>query len=155
MATDVKDAIKTSLEQAKTFYLLDLEAIAEEKLGVSPGGVARAPFDFTLEIADVNRRFAAGMRDETLEKRSDEERASLIAGMTKASAKQMIEDSVGELIAAWMGLADDQIEKMIPAFGDERPAFAMASLAATHMMYHDGQLNYLQALNGDGAIHWM
>jgi hypothetical protein len=32
--------------------------------------------------------------------------------------------------------------------------FALAHLASIHMMYHDGQLNYIQSLHGDGEIHW-
>ncbi len=33
--------------------------------------------------------------------------------------------------------------------------FAVAELPAMHMMYHDGQLTYLQTLHGDTENHWL
>ena len=39
-------------------------------------------------------------------------------------------------------------------FGRPMSRMAIAELPAIHMMYHDGQLNYVQTLNGDKDIHW-
>jgi len=32
--------------------------------------------------------------------------------------------------------------------------FSVAEGAALHMMYHDGQLNYLHTVHGDTEMHW-
>ena len=31
---------------------------------------------------------------------------------------------------------------------------AAAGIASMHMMYHDGQLNYVHMLHGDMEMHW-
>jgi len=33
--------------------------------------------------------------------------------------------------------------------------YSTAQTAVSHLWYHDGQLNYVQALLGDGEVHWM
>ncbi len=39
-------------------------------------------------------------------------------------------------------------------FGGPTTVFSMAEFAFLHMMYHDGQLNYLHTLHGDTQMHW-
>jgi hypothetical protein len=39
-------------------------------------------------------------------------------------------------------------------FGRPVQKFGPASLPINHMMYHDGQFNFLQTLYGDDKIHW-
>ncbi len=34
-----------------------------------------------------------------------------------------------------------------------RPAKRIAELPVSHVMYHDGQLNYIQTLHGDDQMH--
>jgi len=35
------------------------------------------------------------------------------------------------------------------------PMMTAISLPAGHMMYHDGQINYIQLLLGDTKFHWI
>jgi hypothetical protein len=36
----------------------------------------------------------------------------------------------------------------------ETSAYDLVSLAFTHAVYHDGQLNYAQSISGDDEMHW-
>jgi uncharacterized damage-inducible protein DinB len=37
---------------------------------------------------------------------------------------------------------------------EEVTMFMMLTITAAHMMYHDGQVTYLQQLCGDEKMHW-
>jgi hypothetical protein len=43
----------------------------------------------------------------------------------------------------------------VPAWQIPTPLFTLAHIAVSHLWYHDGQLNYIQALLGDEKVHWM
>ena len=36
----------------------------------------------------------------------------------------------------------------------EASLYSLAQMAVSHIWYHDGQLNYIQCLMGDGDYHW-
>ena len=63
--------------------------------------------------------------------------------------------SVDEVIAAWDAVPDSEIEReiVLPS-GDTTNPMKLAGLAFFHTGYHDAQLNYLQAIFGDEAVHW-
>ena len=39
-------------------------------------------------------------------------------------------------------------------WGMESKLYEFAQIAISHIWYHDGQLNYVQCLLGDGDYHW-
>lgn len=155
MEFDVKQHLRDRVQSAATCYVWDLTDMPETMLSTSPGGVARTPYDFTYEVAQVNRRITMRLRGEEPEPVSEDGfvRAPE-AACSKQAAIQSIESSVKDLLEAWDRLATQDLTKKISSpMGDTDPSKLM-SLAATHMMYHDGQLNYLQAIEGDEEVHW-
>ena len=50
--------------------------------------------------------------------------------------------------------AEQLQEKVTAPWGQEMSKYDLAQMAALNTMYHDGQLNYFQALHGDGEMHW-
>jgi hypothetical protein len=52
--------------------------------------------------------------------------------------------------------SDDALNEVVtPPWQMPAPLFMLANIAVSHVWYHDGQLNYIQALLGDDKIHWM
>jgi hypothetical protein len=144
-----------AIEQAASFYCRDLEALSEEQILASVNG-ARKPVDFTYEVALINRRIAA--RFCGAEPPPSPEGDAWWVAPEELQSKQAIiaymRSACDELLSAANSIPEEESGRMVGAPGSERPAFALANLAAMHTMYHDAQLNFIQSMNGDMAMHW-
>lgn len=151
MAIDLKEYIASQLTAMLDDYVRDIDALPEDALGNGAVGTARVPYDFTYEVAHVNRRLAARLRGE-------DPGPSTLTGWavapehlrSKEACLQDIKSSTQEVIDAWRILPDDQLGEVKGSM----PAFELALFAVKHMLYHDAQLNYLQAARGDMEVHW-
>lgn len=151
MATDIKSHIAKRLESAGSVYVNDLQALSEEALTRCPGGVARSPYDFTYEVIFLNKRIVTRLTGG--DPGPFPQDGWMMAPSEFKSKDQCIADleqSVKDVLDAWNAIPDD---KVCEAFGPAS-ALDLASLSATHMSYHDAQLNYIQAMNGDAEMHW-
>lgn len=137
-------------------FLLDLEATPEDRLGASPGGEARSPFDFIYECAVVNKRIACRFAgtdpgpwpfSEGFAKAPEEYR-------NKAAAKELLQSSLEELCRSFEAMPPGRELKPVETSSGENTPLELAVFVTTHLAYHDGQLNYHQAMDGDGQIHW-
>lgn len=151
---NLKSYIREQIEQARSMVAADIAATPGDLLLASPGGAARAAIDYIYELSYVHRRFAKRLRGEDP---GQFPQGFLIAPnefRSKEKAAEEFGSSVEDLLAAWDELTDDRIlEAIVLPVGQTTPLELM-SIAITHMAYHDGQLNQLQALNGDTEIHW-
>lgn len=148
---DAKAYATAQVENALRFYKSDLEAIPESEFCASPGGSARAPVDFTYEVSFVNRRLASRLRGDDLPPMQFE--GWMMAPedqRSKAASIADFESSMNEVLAA---LGDD-VHRPIVTPDRTTTAMEMALFCALHVMYHDAQLNYFQALKGDDKMHW-
>lgn len=156
MSVDIKDHVAGRIRQAASCYTGDLHSMSDDLLAASPGGVARTPYDFTYEIVFVNRRIAKRIRGE--EPEPFEMKGWIVAPPEFQNKDRAIEEfrtSTDEVLEAWEALAEDQLDRSIPLpQGEPTTPIKLASLCASHITYHDAQLNYLQAINGDGSMHW-
>jgi len=59
-----------------------------------------------------------------------------------------------KLYAAIDGVAADRWGETVQTMLGPMTLLAAAGFAALHMMYHDGQLNYVHLLHGDNEMHW-
>lgn len=156
MTTDLKTFIGEQLKVTAKMYLQDLQAMSHEQLSFSPSDVARTAYDFTYEVILVNRRVAARLRGEDPGAWPGGE------GFLKAPAEfcnkeqamKELEDSTVAALAAWETTPQDRLtEKIVVPQGETSPLELM-SILLSHLPYHDGQLNYLQTIHGDGEVHW-
>ena len=65
-----------------------------------------------------------------------------------------LEEQTQRLVDALGNLDVNTLGDMVEGPMGPTPRLAIAQLPATHMMYHDGQLNYIQTLYGDKEMHW-
>ncbi|MBX3119082.1 MAG: DinB family protein [Fimbriimonadaceae bacterium] len=156
MAIDIKAHISDRIRTAAACYAGDLAAMSEEALANSLGGVARSPYDYTYEVIFVNRRFAARIRgEEPAPFKMDGWIMAPEEYKNRDYAVSEFNSSVQEVLDAWEALPEDQYERVIPLpHGEPTSPFKLAAHCASHITYHDGQLNYHQAALGDSDMHW-
>jgi hypothetical protein len=150
----MESAVKAA-SHAVSVYLRDLEVLSEEQLLTSAGGSARTAVDFTFETAMVNLRIAARLRNQ--EPPAEPEGEWWVAPeelQSKSAIIQYFKDAGEDLLGAAQAIPEEEGGKLVGAPGSERPAFALVQFASMHTMYHDAQLNFIQSLSGDLAMHW-
>ena len=149
MAIDLKAYLDESVTEAAAMWAKDLAAHGGD-LNSVPAPTARSVADFTYETILVNHIFAARLKGETPPSMEgfptcpDELRSVEALSKAMTDSAQGILDAVGDL--------ERPIRR---GNGEEATAFEVAAFSATHMMYHLGQLNYVQTIEGDPVVHWM
>ena len=135
----------------------DLRAIPEDKVNVSPGGDARPALHIVAECATVNGQIAACLSTGApLPRLSPEEReAHLRSFDTAEKALAFLDQETQKLLEAIDALDESTLGDVSrEVMGRPLTRFGIAELPAVHMMYHDGQLNYIHTLHGDRQMHW-
>lgn len=150
MAIDLSALLKERLDEVSTLWEKDLAAHRDEELLSRPSETARSVADFAYETVFVNRRIAARLRGETVAP-MDGFPACPEELRDRGLLAKAMRESADEVLAA---LGDPQREITRPD-GSTVSAFASAEFAAIHMFYHLGQVNYVQTMYGDPAVHWM
>jgi len=113
------------------------------------------PLSLVVECAEANGAFGKILLGETFERKSEEERKAFHATFeTIEQALAFLDAETAKLIAIYEGLDESTLGEMTEMMGMPMTKFAIAEMPSIHMMYHDGQLNYIQTLYGDEAIHW-
>ena len=151
-----KEHLKGFTLQTKGFLVKDLDALSEEQSSSSPGGCARSALNVVAECAGFNRMVAGFLKTGTVTSVPPEQREALLASFdTKEKARAFLDETTDELIAAIDGVDESTLgETTSDLLGFPMTRFAIAEMPAGHMMYHDGQLTYLQTLHGDNNVHW-
>ena len=152
---DLRAHLRSTTERAHALLVKDLHALPEDKSNLVFGGVARPALEFVVECGTANEGIAGMLQNNPSPRRTPEERTAFFATfITRQQALDYLEEQTQGLLATFDTLDLETLGEIVETPLGLQTRFALAELAATHMMYHDGQLNYLQALHGDGEIHW-
>jgi hypothetical protein len=154
--TQLKDHLIEFNERVKGFLVKDLDAVTEEDSSDCPGGCARPPLQFVAECAGLNGMIADLLAMGEMKRLPPEERKAHLASFdTREKAISYLDEQTARLVAAIREFDEDKLGETTDAlFGRPSTWFSIAEFPAIHMMYHDGQLNYLHTLKGDDKIHW-
>ncbi|HRJ26303.1 MAG TPA: DinB family protein [Fimbriimonadaceae bacterium] len=155
MSNELKQHLRKRIEDWGQSFAKDLKAIPEEHLGASPSGIARAPIDFTYEVAVVNRRIAnriGGGENPPWPFEGWVTAPEEFRDRDKALAE--LDESVQAVVAALDAFPAEKLSEEVETPNGPYTVAGLADMVGTHMAYHDGQLNYLQSLYGDNNIHW-
>lgn len=151
----VKNHLLEGVASAAKSYRQDFEALSHEQLGASPMGQARAPYDFTYEVVIVNKRIASRLRGQDPGPWTAEGWMTAPEGLKDKSALMAaFDESVAELTSAIEGIPAGEMGREIVLPNMTTNPLDLATHAVVHMTYHDAQLNYVQELHGDMAVHW-
>ena len=154
MAT-LKQHLTDKLEWAKKTYAGDLRAMDEEQLTKSSGGTSRSAADFTYEIVTINKRISKRLRGEDPgEIKFDGWVKAPETFQSKDTIVKELEESITDIIEAFAKVPEEEMFRKIETPNGETSPMDLAGFAAMHMTYHDAQLNYIQAMNGDEKVHW-
>lgn len=135
----------------------DIRAIPADKWAATHGGCTKSALQVTVETISLldwtteALRGNASLADDTHK----------MAGLKAECASQ--DAAIARLKGAAAGFAvalsdasDEALNAIVtPPWRMDAPLFMIAQIAASHIWYHDGQLNYIQSLLGDDQIHWM
>lgn len=154
--SSIKDSLIELIEGAGKDYVKDLESLTTDHLTASLGGAARKGADFSYEVAVVNKRVAARLRGDDPGPWPFEAWATAPAEYaTQEALIDLVNSSVTEVTQALAGVSDEDLFAPLKIGESETSRFKLASMVLIHLSYHDGQLNFIQSLNGDGEIHWV
>ena len=158
MSMTFKEYLHKGITMSRDFYLKDLDALPEDKLGVSPGGQARTPYDFTWEVVVVNNRVASQLKGEDPGAWPFPDGWAVAPDdvKSKETIKAKLSESVDNVLAAMDAKSEEELtNKFTPEGQEQETTFAnMCNLVAYHTGYHGAQLNYIQSMLGDMEVHW-
>lgn len=155
-ALDPRSVLHTALDFPAKNLVNDLNALSEEQASAGPSEGTRSAISVVAECAAVNSGIAAFVSTGTFPSSSPEQNTAFYAGIsTRAQALSALESSIQTLRDAIDACPPEKWgEPVTDIFGTPTTVFGVAGFAAMHMMYHDGQLNYLHTLHGDPEMHW-
>ncbi|MEX2244212.1 MAG: hypothetical protein WD716_10245 [Fimbriimonadaceae bacterium] len=107
----------------------------------------RSMLDQADECAKLNHAIAGALRTDGTAKFTE---GSLVSE-PKQAAKQVM-DSANDLADALGGLEDPALDKMIALPFGTYPARFAVGIANANMIYHWGQANYIETLDGDAEF---
>ena len=138
------------------FYAKDLAAMTQEQFDNTYGGATRSPRNFSAEVALMTEKSVDLVRGGEMGGRDAEAMAAREAELsTPALAGAAVKSAALEMAKAFKEASDEAIAREITMpWGQAMTIYALAHLVASHIMYHDAQLNYVQAINGDAEMHW-
>ena len=126
----------------------DATYIPEEKLDWSPMDYGKSANALLSECAKANFGIASVI--------SGKKPAAPKENMDFSELKSHVIDSAKEVCKAIDSISDKDLEGGIQLpWGPVMPASRAIFLPASHMSYHDGQINYIQLLLGDTKFHWI
>jgi hypothetical protein len=155
--TTLKEHLGKGIKQAGESFVRDIEAMPQHILEKSPGGVARTPLDYAYEIALINKRIAARLRNEDPGPWPFTDVKWVTCAPEYCDKEKMtnfVRDSFDEVAKAWDAFDETQLETPIKLPSGETNALDLGAMVFSHAVYHDGQLNYAQSISGDDEMHW-
>lgn len=157
MELDLKAHLKSMAERMQRLLTNDIRALPAEKHTECPGGCAKTPLYMVAECASVNMLVAKYLKtSEPWKRPTPEERDAILKSyIDTEKTLAFLDESIVQYLEAIDGFdAARFAERNDEFFGRPMTNFGVAELACVHMMYHDGQLNYIQMLHGDNENHW-
>lgn len=154
--SDIKTFIASKLDMVCHLFSKDMEALSHDQLNHSASGCARTAYDVAFEIVTTNQLFAKIVRGEDIEPISFE--GWIIAPdefKSKEGAINAVRASFEDMKASLLACPEDELTATIDTPIGPKSRADIAFMSVYHGGYHSGQLNYIQTLHGDGAMHWM
>ncbi len=132
----------------------DIEAIPDDKWTATFGGVTRPCSALIADTICFSRWATAAIKGQETQAFSEMDQLKE-EFKDKSKAIAALKESNEAFTQALTTASDEKLNSMVMApFGREIPVFIAANIVASHIWYHDGQLNYVQTLLGDDQVHW-
>lgn len=144
------------IERAATALAVWVETTPEDKLAWIPpvegaAGV-RTVLQQVEEVVGINASMAGLLRGEKRDPAEEEKSAGGIT--TRTEAVERLKASATELASAIRDMPDSAFTQVYDTGWAKLPGAVLVELALNNMMYHGGQVNYVQMLAGDKEFHF-
>lgn len=155
-AFDLKAFLTGMIQRSANRLADDLAHLSTEQLSTSPMGVARNPLHFSAECIGFNSLVVNAFSGAPSLRPSEEAREKFFASFDSLEKAQAGLRRSAEEVVAVIAEADEAklTEQAMAPWGEPMPLYMLIYVAADHMSYHDGQVNYIQTLYGDAEVHW-
>ncbi len=152
---ELKIHLLNSIRRSRSLIIGDLQALNRDQASTSPGGKARPAVHFVSECGYVNGMIADFCQSGEIHRLSLEEKRNHLASFdTVEKAINYLSRETDRLLEAVEHADLSNLSEACSPLGRMMSRLEVLELPAMHMMYHDGQLNYIQSLHGDEEIHW-
>lgn len=143
------------IERVAALFAKDLEAMTHEMLSANNGGVSRSGYDLACEVTFVNNLVANATKG--VDGLPSEVNGWMRAEPEQCDKAKVIEEfrlSVEKAIEGLSLASDETLAKVVDSPLGPTAVIDLARILPVHIMYHSGQLNYIQTLHGDAVFHW-
>jgi uncharacterized damage-inducible protein DinB len=155
MSSLLSETIIRAVQTSAHLFLKDFDATADSFFR-SKCGCGGSVFDQVVEVIEFNHNVAKSILKEQTHISSDQERAELVDELdTRHKARAAFEESIQAVVQAASRFTDEEWgESITTQWGTLAKRADFVLWVAYHNFYHDGQINYIQVLNGDAVVHW-
>lgn len=145
------------LKGVTSMYAADVNAIPDDKWTATFGGCTRPANELTADAISLLLWVTEACNGNvTNDSEGELMKALTTECSTKAVAIAKLTEASDAMAAALATASDETLNSVVmPPWQMESPLFIIAQVAVSHIWYHDGQLNYIHCLLGDGKVHWM
>jgi uncharacterized damage-inducible protein DinB len=153
---NLKAGLIESLRMMTDLYVRDVNALGHDGMNANLGGSSRPAYDYSYEVAIVNRRIAKRLCGEDPGQWPFEE-GFVIAPEDRRnieSASDELKGACGEVCRAIESMPEERWGQVYDLGGFSMTGLQLAIHAIDHTAYHLGQLNQMQLARGDAEIHW-
>lgn len=137
-----------------SFFAKDLNALSDDAYIEKKAETCRTMQDIVAECVTINQYMVAELNGETFPEFGEATAANMEAVKTRAAGMELIASTANALADATLTNRDKMGNMTMAPWKEEITLFMMLTITAAHMMYHDGQVTYLQQLCGDDKMHW-
>ena len=138
------------------FFKSDLMALSDEQITSSPMGKARPVCDFAYEVICINDRVRSRMLGEDPGPWPFQDSWAVCPDQlqSREALIEALDASAAKVIQTFEKIGEKKALEEIDAPGGRTTPLQQMMFMSMHTMYHDGQMNYLQALQGDDKVYW-
>lgn len=149
----VKELLSDVIGESAYLMKKDLEHMTDEQVADKPSEGSRSVLELVNECSGFMEGITAVVKGADAFPAPDE---SFVQPSNKSEAIARLDGVVGNLIEAVMASDESHLAtKITTPWGQELTRAKLAYWAASHNMYHDGQICYYQILKGDREMHWV
>lgn len=154
---DARGYLAGWLDGVSHMTVADIKAVPDDKWTATFGGCTRPANELMADAISLlvwcTDALNGKVENETY---MDMIQTTSAACATKDATIEKFTSASQELGAAIKGASDETLNSVVtPPWQMPAPLYVLCQIAVSHIWYHDGQLNYIHCLLGDGKVHWM
>ena len=131
-------------------------ALSDDQITTSPMGRARPVCDFAYEVIILNERVRKRMVGEDPGPWPFNDSMAICPQplQSREALIEALDAGAALVIQTFEKIGEKRAMEEIDAPGGKTTPLQQMMFMSMHTMYHDGQMNYLQSMQGDVSIYW-